>query len=266
MSRAVDPAAQKRIFVQPPCAALRPFVQRLLVVESRAAHRDSHLPGTGVVAAFSIAGECTVDGATPTPPSAVTGLWHTARTHDHGKGHTVVLVEFTPVGAAALLRAPLDALANRTVELGEFLARGNALGRLHERLVRAPNHGRRVAAVEEFLTGQLEGAMPDPLITAAVAWIEGERGAVRIADVVRRIGLSQSALERRFRAGVGASPRRFASIVRLRHVARLRAAGHDFGTIAHAAGYHDQPHFNRDFKAATGVAPEEFFHAAGAMS
>jgi AraC-like DNA-binding protein len=253
------------MFVQAPCTALRPFVQRFLVVEARVAHRDSHLPGTGVVAAFSIAGECAVDGTGRTPRAAVTGLWHTARTHDHGGGHTVVLAEFTPVGAAAVLRAPLDELANCTVDLGEFLAGDDALDFLHETLVRAPNHARRVAALEQFLLRHLAGTPTDPLVAAAVAWIEESGGTARIADVVRRVGLSQSALERRFRSGVGASPRRFASIVRLRHVARLRAAGHDFGTIAHAAGYHDQPHFNRDFKSATGVAPEDYFRTTDAV-
>ena len=73
------------------------------------------------------------------------------------------------------------------------------------------------------------------------------------------MGLSQSALERRFRREVGASPKKFAALVRLRHVVRLRRAGVSLTDIAHAAGYADQPHFIKDFKRFTGQAPESFF-------
>jgi transcriptional regulator GlxA family with amidase domain len=86
----------------------------------------------------------------------------------------------------------------------------------------------------------------------------------RIEQLVRYIGLSQSALERRFRRIVGASPKKFASLVRVKTIQRLHAAGVDFTSIAHAAGYFDQSHFIHDFKRMTGLAPESYFaHAAG---
>jgi AraC-like DNA-binding protein len=40
---------------------------------------------------------------------------------------------------------------------------------------------------------------------------------------------------------------------------RLRAAGADFTSAAHAAGYFDQSHFVHDFRRATGSSPHEFF-------
>jgi AraC-like DNA-binding protein len=79
------------------------------------------------------------------------------------------------------------------------------------------------------------------------------------------MGLSQSALERRFRREVGASPKKCAALVRLRHVVRLRRAGVSLTDIAHAAGYADQPHFIKDFKRFTGQAPESFFATATAF-
>ena len=102
-------------------------------------------------------------------------------------------------------------------------------------------------------------ARPDDFVSAAVSRIEDARGVVRIDRLARWVGLSQSALERRFRRVTGTSPKKFASIVRLRHVVHLRAKGADFTSIAIAAGYCDQSHFIKDFKQITGFAPESFF-------
>ena len=99
---------------------------------------------------------------------------------------------------------------------------------------------------------------PDTLISAAVAMINEAQGAMRIEDLTLRVGLSQSALERRFRKVVGASPKQFASTVRLHRVLDLGEDGTDFTSIAHAAGYYDQSHFIKDFKRFTGLPPTKF--------
>src|SRR5262245_31874286 len=248
-----------RILVQTPGEALRPFVKRFLVVESTTAHRDAHLPDTGFVAAFCFRGDCRLEHGAEAPRAAITGLWDTVRTHDHSRDHAVVIAAFTPTGTAALLRQPLEEFGNATADLGAVLGRQAGLDRLHDQLAAAASHAQRIRLVEDFLRAQAGEARPDPLVAAAVAMIERTQAMMRIEELVRRIGLSQSALERRFRRLVGASPRRFASLVRLQNVVRLREAGADLTTIAHAAGYSDQPHFIRDFKRFTRLAPGSFF-------
>ena len=253
-----------RILVQTPCEALRPFVKRFLVVESTTGHRDVHLPDTGLVEAFRFRGECRLNGVADAPRAAITGLWDTVRTHIHSRDHAVVIVAFTPTGASAVLRQPLEEFGNATVDLDAVLGRRAGLDRLHDQLAEAASHTQRIRLVEDLLLAQAGDARPDPLVAAAVALIERTRAMMRIEELTRRIGLSQSALERRFRRHVGASPRRFASLVRLQNVVLLREAGADLTTIAHAAGYSDQPHFIKDFKRFTGLAPGAFFASAAA--
>jgi len=255
----VPRTAHTRILVQAPGEALRPFVKRFLVVESRAAHHDAHLPDTGLVAAFRFRGECRLNGGAPAPRAAITGLWDRVRGHAHSRDHAVVVVAFTPLGASAWLRQPLEELANATTDLGAVLGRPAELDRLHEQLACAASHEERIRLVEDLLLAHTGEALPDPLVAAAVEMIERTRARMRVGELSRRIGLSQSALERRFRRLVGASPRRFASLIRLRNVLRLREAGSDLTTIAHAAGYCDQPHFIKDFKRFTGLPPGSFF-------
>jgi AraC-like DNA-binding protein len=191
-------------------------------------------------------------------------LWDRRRYHAHGKGNTVLVAAFTPTGAAAFLRHPLDELANATVAMTDLTGDAPSFARLDEQLAEAHHHFRRVQLVEDFLLARIGTAEPDPLVIAAVSWLERAPPAARIEQLVRHIGLSQSALERRFRRVVGATPKRFQSLVRLKNIVRLRGGGATLTSIAHAAGYFDQSHFIHDFKRVTGLAPESFFASAAA--
>jgi len=248
-----------KVFVQTPCEALRPFVKRFLVVEFPTAHKDSFLPVAGMLAGFCFKGHCILDGKTKVPVAAVTGLSDRPRHYEHSGNSGVVLAAFTAPGAAALLHHPADEFFNDAVAMDDILGNSTELNRIHERLAEAPNHARRIQVVEDFLVARRGDAQPDTFVSAAVSKIEEVKGIVRVEELARRVGLSQSALERRFRKVTGASPKKFASIVRLRHVVGLRARGADLTSIAFAAGYCDQSHFINDFKKITGLAPKSFF-------
>lgn len=253
-----------RIFVQMPVVALRPFVRRFLVVEFPLVKDDSHLPGTGLVAAFPFHGSCQLDDGTTVQRSALTGLHDRLRHHAHSPGNALVLVQFTPTGASAFFRHPLDELANSTVGLDTIISDGSSVALLEEQLAELPNHFRRIQQVETFLLARAVNTPPDPLVAAAVHWIENAPPGTCIKDLVRHIGLSQSALERRFRRLVGTTPKKFAGLVRLQHILRRSAVGDNLTTIAHATGYHDQSHFTHDFRRMTGLTPGDYFaHAAG---
>jgi AraC-like DNA-binding protein len=253
-----------QIFEQVPDRALRPFIRRFLVVEFPSLHCDTHLPDTSPVAAFSFRGGCRIDGEIWAPLAAFTGLRETLRAHEHCREHAVLLATFTPAGATGFLRSSMEEFSGITTDLAGLLGRQEELSRLSEQLAGAPNHGRRIKLLEDFLLSRVRISAPDPLVTAAVGWLEQRAGAKRIDDLTRYIGLSQSALERRFRRVVGVSPKRFASLVRLRRAVRLRANGADFTAAAYAAGYFDQSHFINDFRRATGSPPDAFFRRAGA--
>ena len=227
----------RRVLIRQPSEALRPFVRRFLVVESVAAHADSHLPEPGLVAAFSFRGDCRLGDGAIAPRAAITGLWGSVRRHAHSHDHAVVIASFTATGAAALLRPPLEEFANTTIDLDAVLGQPAGLHRLHEQLSEAANHEKRIGLVESLLIGYVGEFRSDPLIEAAVADIERWGAAMRVEGLARKLGLSQSALERRFRKLVGTTPREFASLVRLQNVVRLRETGADWTTIAHAAGY-----------------------------
>ncbi len=252
-----------RVFVQSPCPALRPFVNRFLVVEFPVACQDRHLPDTGPVAAFTFRGRCRLDGRQWAPAAAFTGLHETVRRHEHVEKHGVVLAVFEPMGAAAFLRPALEDFSGGTTDLAGVLAPADCLDELLGQIQAAPNHARRVMVVEAFLRARLRQPAPDPLVAAAVRWVALQPGAGRIAALTRHIGLSQSALERRFRRTVGVTPKKFGSVVRFRHAVQLLAPGADLASVALSAGYFDQSHFINHFRRTTGRTPAEFVHERG---
>ena len=245
-----------------PSAALRPYIERFLIVEYTAGKTNTLLPGAGVVAAFRLKGQCLLNGLNA-PNAMVTGLWDTARTLTHSGSCANVLAMFTPTGATALLAEPVEHLFNGTMPL-ECQVRRSRLDLVEEQLAAMPDHTRRVELLERFLLEQLNGQRPDLLVADAVARIRSQHGSLRIGSLARHTGLSQSALERRFRRTVGTSPKKFATLIRLRNVVRMRQAGASLTEIAHTAGYADQAHFIKDFKRFAGQAPESFFRSQSA--
>ncbi len=89
--------------------------------------------------------------------------------------------------------------------------------------------------------------------------IRKSEGRSSIAAVARHAAMSESTLERHFRAAVGTTPKALSRLARLQHVCRLWDARKSLTEIAHEAGYTDQPHLVRDFRLFTGSSPENFF-------
>ena len=247
-----------------PGPSLRPYVQRLLIVEYTAGLTSKLLPLDSIVAAFRFKGSCLING-NPAPNGLVTGLRDQARILTHSGNCANVIAMFTPTGAAAFLREPVARLFNATMPF-DHQVRRSQFDLVEEQLAESSDDLDRVQVVERFLLGELRRRDPDPLVSAAVAGIQKTRGSLRIAALACRLGFSQSALERRFRGAIGTTPKKYAAIVRLRHVVRLRRAGIPLTNIAHTAGYADQAHFIKDFRRFTGEPPESFFQSQSAFA
>ena len=94
---------------------------------------------------------------------------------------------------------------------------------------------------------------------AALALIHRSKGDIRIRDLMDQLHISQSPLEKRFRQAVGTSPKKFASIVRLKNVVQHYNVGASLTELGYEAGFYDQANFIREFKTFTGETPEKFF-------
>ncbi len=100
---------------------------------------------------------------------------------------------------------------------------------------------------------------PDKLVSAALSIIHTNKGNIKIRELCTQLYTSQSPLEKRFRKAVGASPKKYASIVRFKHLLNQYPSATSLTGLGYEAGFYDQAHFIKEFKTFTGLTPENYF-------
>jgi AraC-like DNA-binding protein len=193
------------------------------------------------------------DGVVVRASSFVVGMFdRPARTTTDGPAWGVQ-VDLDPAAAFALGGGEVAALANRVRPLAEVTAVDT--GRVLERVAAADTAEDVSAAVVEELAHAVDvGPTLSPPVR--VAW--GLCTAVRppaVASVAEEIGWSRAHLVRRFVAEIGLPPRTVMRLARFRRALRMLDTARPLAAIAVTAGYADQAHMNREFKAFAGMTP-----------
>ena len=176
-------------------------------------------------------------------------------------GDQFVGVRFRPGKAHAFLEVPASELTDRSVALDDLWGH---TGSVHDRLSSAGDLAQRVRTLEQILMGRLSAiAGPDPLVEAAVGLILRARGNTSVETLSRSMGVTRQHLARRFGQHVGVGPKMLCRVGRFRHVLdRIDHAPEiPWSALALDLGYYDQPHLIADFKALTGVPPEQYLGA-----
>lgn len=244
-----------------PSDPLIPFIRSFAIQEGAEEATYKVLPDTSVVIGFQYRGRLfRVEDNNPTALaiSGISGLADHSRTFRNLSGTGTILVFFKEAGVTPFFRQPLHELFRESVSLDNFMLRSELLC-LEEQLAEAPTNPKRIARLEKFFIGRMAQGEPDKLVLAALALIHDSKGNIRIKDLAQQLHTSQSPLEKRFRAVVGATPKKFASIVRLKNVLQQYAGTGSLTELGYEAGFYDQAHFIKEFKAFTGDTPEDFF-------
>jgi AraC-like DNA-binding protein len=210
------------------------------------------LPGGRVVLVVSFGPRMDIDGAQFT--SFAAGLHdRPAHTEHDGFGHGIQAY-MTPLGARRFFGMPMREITGRVIELEDLL--GAPARELAERLATAPDWGARIAIFQRAIAARVLDAPPvAPELEWAWERLLRSDGAVAVGDLAQELGWSRRHLAVRFREELGMPPKSLARVLRFeRAVGRLRA-GDELAALALDAGYYDQAHFNRDFRAFAGVTP-----------
>jgi AraC-like DNA-binding protein len=163
-------------------------------------------------------------------------------------------VDLVPPAAHRLFGVPLDELAYSQVALEDVLDEPF----LAERLAAAPSWQSRFRVLDEVFARR---ASPPTEVDRAWRAIVASGGATRVGDLAQALGWSRKRLAARFREQVGVPAKTLTRIARFDRARRLadRSQPPDWARIALEAGYYDQSHLIREFRAFTDRTPETFF-------
>lgn len=170
----------------------------------------------------------------------------------------VLAVRFRHAGARAFFREDIDAFTDRAVELGSL---GRNWNELAERVAEAPRVAQAVALLEGALLHRLGSVAPQaPRAAPALRLLHAAEPPATIGGIARALALSPRQLERIFRREVGLPPKHYARLLRFRRVlGSLEAGDPHWADVAAAAGYSDQAHLVREFRAFAGITPAAYF-------
>lgn len=209
------------------------------------------LPSTSAVLGIQLRGRVATGGDW-LAPLGVTGILETARRFEYEPATTSLLVRFTPQGSGSL-GVPADELTARSLALEDLIPVREAR-ELRERVLLAADTRAAIETLAAFLLRR--SFVPDALVDRAAAALTADApdSSALVWRVARTLRISERQLERRFLERIGITPRRFARLRRFeRAVARLER-----GTLTDAAleaGFYDQSHFIREFRAFAGTTP-----------
>jgi len=250
-----------RFSIYIPSDQLKPYIKSFAISENEHEQTYKVIPDTAIVLGFQYKGKLSyLNNTDPVAlaSSGVSGLSDHYKVFKNSAGIGTVLVFFTEAGAAHFFKQPLHELFRESISLDNFMFQSELLI-LEEQLCEADTDVERISVVEQFLLSRIRTIEPDKMVLAALALIHKSKGMIRITELMQQLHTSQSPLEKRFRQAIGTSPKKFASIVRLKNAIQQRASSGSLTTLSYELGFYDQAHFIKEFKTFTGETPENYF-------
>jgi AraC-like DNA-binding protein len=175
-------------------------------------------------------------------------------------------VKFKPIGLFALLRQPLNELANQMVSSEEL--NNKAIQALSEQIFEAATDAAKIEILNQFFIKRLFISQPsDALVEKALQIILQHQGNLRVDDLTSTLDIHYKTLERKFKTYIGLTPKVFARVIRFKHTYKR------FHTIAAQdpsffldLGYYDQNHFIKDFKYFLHTTPSAYLRKQRLLS
>lgn len=239
-----------------PCAALAPYVQCFWGMTARASAPLPHrvLPD-GCIDILMDLGSGGGREARPSSRLRVVGAMQRAAVVPLSGEVCSVGIRFRPGGAHPFLRLPVHELTDGQLALASLWS--HVAREWEERLWETEGLRARLALLEQLLLRRLPPASPDAALAHVVGLIRAARGRLQVESLEDVLGVGSRQLERRFRATVGLAPKVLCRIERMQHAAALLQHRSEISgaELALAAGYYDQAHLIREFRALTGLSP-----------
>ncbi|MFI7544217.1 helix-turn-helix domain-containing protein [Actinoplanes sp. NPDC049599] len=174
----------------------------------------------------------------------------------HGGRQSGVQVAVHPLGCRTLFGLPAGELAGLDLELADLLGAAG-VERLRARLLAAPTWPARFAALDTALTdlARSHDAEVHPEVAYAFRRLLSTGGRLPVRELAGETGWSPRHLTDRFRLETGLRVKEAARVIRFDRARRRLTPATPLATVAADAGYYDQAHLTREFRALAGCSP-----------
>jgi len=243
-----------------PTEKLKPYIKYFVVSENELESEYKVFPYSGLVIGFQYRGQlATIKNNTEDKlkSAGITGISDSYKVFKSSPGIGTILVYFTEIGFTHFTSHPANEFFNLSLSLDDIFDK-NKVEEAEDKLTVATTDSQRIKVVEQFLLSQLKDIETDKLIIEAVKLIYQSKGIIRVKELNEKLFISQSPFEKRFRKVVGATAKKFASIVRFNSVLDNMSETKSLTEICYENNFFDQAHFIKDFKQFTGDTPEKF--------
>ena len=243
-----------------PTEKLKPYIKYFVVSENDLESEYKVFPSSGLVIGFQYKGQlATINNNTENKlkPAGITGIADRYKIFKNSPNIGTILIYFTEIGFTHFASHPANELFNLSLSLDDIFDK-NKVEEVEDKLAVAATDKQRIKTIEQFLLSQLKEIQTDKLIVEAVKLIYQSKGTIRVKELNKKLFISQSPFEKRFRKVVGTTAKKFASIVRFNSVLDNMSKTKSLTEICYENNFFDQAHFIKDFKQFTGDTPEKF--------
>lgn len=130
---------------------------------------------------------------------------------------------------------------------------------LHQAFLSSKTVMELVDACDKIMYRRMEDSIVSDGLQSAAALISNSHGQIKMKEAASRSCYSERQLERLFLAQVGMSMKNFARLIRFQYVLKHMKTFHgSFAELSQQAGYFDEAHFDKDFKAICGISPQNY--------
>ncbi|EMY61614.1 helix-turn-helix domain-containing protein [Leptospira terpstrae] len=244
-----------------PSFALRPYIQKYLIIETENGIENRILPNPHLVLSFQLQGNLrSLESNTlyDLPRMGIAGFRKTVRKIIYPQNSSALLVIFTEIGATAFFKEPISDFYEKTISL-ENLISNSMYREMEEKLFESQSSRDCINLIENFLLHIQRQKQIDPILRQTLVKIQNANGNIKMKALKQGLPISLDSLEKKCKEMVGTTLKHYANIIRIRSAITSYSPTTSLTDLAYNAGYFDQSHFNKDFKLYTGESPKVFF-------
>ncbi|GAB3642822.1 helix-turn-helix domain-containing protein [Spirosoma arcticum] len=167
-------------------------------------------------------------------------------------------IVFEPGGVFQLLRIPAQELCEQHIDADLIFS--GTVHHVTEQLQASQTPDELIAIAEEYVASLLRKARQNDLIYNTLISLIRKQPAQKVDALANQTSLSIRQFERVFLHRTGMNPKTYLRLVRFHQAynTRNRFPQLDWLSIALTCNYHDYQHLVRDYKAFTGMGPNDF--------